>query len=203
MSAVPQPLANDWDALEKESHLEWDLDSITNRREAIDFLRRFENRLCIYSGFVEKLYSAYSFVVPEDDERGALTILPDERNWHDTFHDIPACAVEETGIHIMPGETMGHAGLYLKIPGLNRLAGSKELPFRDGLKDLVQRYKAAGDTFLPVLVKGDLREYESRLPSLHLHRVRLDRLEHLSALNRQMLRRTIADHLIALFQQHG
>lgn len=195
-------LPNDWAALETESHLEWDLGSISNRREAIEFLLRFENRLCIYSGFVEKLYTSYSFVVPDED-KGSLTILPDERNWHDTLHGIPEEAVEETGIHIMPGETMGHAGLYLKVPGLNRLAGSKELPFREGLKELVARYRAAGDTFLPVLIKGDLREYESRLPSLHLHRIRLDRLEHLSVLSRQTIKGAIADHLIALFRDNS
>ena len=65
--------------------------------KAIAFLKRFENRLCIYSAYVEKLYSNYSFVIPESDH-GGITILPSEQAWHDTFHDIPLAAVEPTGI---------------------------------------------------------------------------------------------------------
>src|SRR3989344_5144622 len=89
-----------WAELERQSDLDWDLDAITDRREAVAFLQRFENRLCIYSSYVEKLYSNYSFVVPEAQE-GSITILPDEQAWHDTFNDIPADAVEPTGIHIL------------------------------------------------------------------------------------------------------
>lgn len=130
-----------WAELQNQGDLAWDLDAITNRSEAIAFLKRFENRLCIYSAYVEKLYSNYSFVIPESDH-GGITILPSEQAWHDTFHDIPLAAVEPTGIHILPGETMGYRGLYLKIPGEHRLVASKELPFQEGLKLLIQRYQA-------------------------------------------------------------
>ena len=71
---------------------------------------------------------------------------------------------------------MGYRGLYLKIPGEHRLVASKELPFQEGLKLLIQRYQAHDDVFLPILVKGDLREYEARMPSLHLHRINPARL---------------------------
>ena len=77
---------------------------------------------------------------------------------------------------------MGYRGLYLKIPGEHRLVASKELPFQEGLKLLIQRYQAHDDVFLPILVKGDLREYEARMPSLHLHRINPARLSaHLPA----------------------
>lgn len=189
-----------WDELQNQSDLAWDLDAITDRQQAIDFLLRFENRLCVYSGYVEKLYSNYSFVIPESQE-GGITILPDEQAWHDTFNEIPPEAVEPTGIHILPGETMGYSGLYLKIPGEHRLAASRELPFQEGLKLLIQRYQAKNDHFLPVLVKGDLREYEARMPSLHLHRINTERLGHTSQLNVNAIKAAIADHLIGLFRQ--
>jgi hypothetical protein len=190
-----------WDELERQGDLDWDLDAITDRREAVAFLQRFENRLCIYSSYVEKLYSNYTFVVPEE-EHGSITILPDEQAWHDTFNDIPADAVEPTGIHILPGETMGYTGLYLKIPGEHRLVASKELPFQEGLKLLIHRYQAKGESFLPVLIKGDLREYEARMPSLHLHRINPDKLARTSKLDVDAIKGAIADHLIALFRQH-
>ncbi|WP_339515118.1 hypothetical protein [Pseudomonas sp. RL_15y_Pfl2_60] len=203
MSATTAVLIDDcWAGLEQQNHLEWDLHAITNRREAIAFLQRFENRLCVYSPYIEKLYSNYSFVVPQSDH-GSITILPDEQAWHDTFQDIPAAAVEPTGIYIIPGETMGHSGLYLKIPSGNRLVASKELPFHDGLRVLIQRYKTLGEIFLPVLVKGDLREYEARMPSLHLHRIKLNCLAHCSQLSVNSLAQAITAHVLALFEQYG
>ncbi|MGX5218273.1 hypothetical protein ACVTMO_06410 [Pseudomonas segetis] len=203
MSATTAVLIEDyWAGLEQQNHLDWDLHAITNRREAIAFLQRFENRLCVYSPYIEKLYSNYSFVVPQSDH-GSITILPDEQAWHDTFQDIPCAAVEATGVYIIPGETMGHSGLYLKIPSGNRLVGSKELPFHDGLRLLIRRYKALGEIFLPVLVKGDLREYEARMPSLHLHRIKLNCLAHCSKLSIDALTRAITAHVLALFQQYG
>lgn len=189
-----------WAELERQNDLDWDLDAITDRNEAIAFLQRFENRLCIYSSYVEKLYSNYSFVIPEH-QGGGITILPDEQAWFDTFHDIPADAVEPTGIHILPGETMGYSGLYLKIPGEHRLVASRELPFQDGLKVLINRYRMREDSFLPVLVKGDLREYEARMPSLHLHRLNVAKLQSHSRLNLDSIKGAIAEHLIGLFRQ--
>lgn len=189
-----------WQELQHQHHLDWELDAITDRCETIAFLRRFENRLCIYSSYVEKLYSNYSFVVPQD-ERSGITILADELARHDTFHDIPAEAVEPTGVHILPGETLGHTGLYLKVPGESRLVASRELPFQDGLRLLIERYRARGEHFLPVLVKGDLREYEARMPSLHMHRINPRKLEHCSQLNVDAIRGVIAEHLLGLFRR--
>lgn len=188
-----------WQELQHQRDLGWELDAITERSEAIAFLRRFENRLCIYSSYVEKLYSNYSFVVPQD-ERGGITILADELAWHDTFHDIPAAAVEPTGVHILPGETLGHSGLYLKVPGEFRLVASRELPFQDGLRLLIERYRARGEHFLPVLVKGDLREYEARMPSLHLHRINTRKLAHCPQPSIDAIRSAIAEHLLGLFR---
>lgn len=199
MTAEASRIAEFWQELQEHADLDWDLDAITDRNQAIAFLLRFENRLCVYSGFVEKLYSNYSFVVPEA-EHGAITILPNEQAWHDIFHNIPEAAVEPTGIHIMPGEAVGAPGLILKVPGEHRLAPSREMGFQQGLRLLIERYQRRGDFFLPVLVKGDLREYESRLPSLHLHRINPAKLGHLSALDIESIKGAIADHLIGLFR---
>ena len=200
MTATALNIDASWQALQHQRGLDWELDAVTDRSEAIAFLRRFENRLCIYSSYVEKLYSHYSFVVPQD-ERGGITILPDELAWHDTFHDIPVEAVEPTGAHILPGETLGHSGLYLKVPGEFRLVASRELPFQDGLRLLIERHRARGEHFLPVLVKGDLREYEARMPSLHLHRINPRKLGHLSQLSIDAIRGVIAEHLLGLFRR--
>lgn len=189
-----------WCELQDQGDLAWDLDAITDRREAIAFLQRFENGLCVYSAYAATLYSNYSFVVPPI-EHGDITILPDERCWNETFHDIPAHAVEPTGIHILPGETLGYPGLYLKIPSHNRLVASTELPFQDGLRLLIQRYRARGEWFLPVLIKEELRGFETRMPSLHLHRINLVQLAHCSPSSINAIKGAIARHLLGLFRQ--
>lgn len=189
-----------WRALQGHRELAWELDAITDRCEAMAFLQRFENRLCIYSAYAQKLYSHYSFVIPRA-EHGGITLLPDEQDRHATFHDIPAQAVEPTGVHILPGETLGHTGLYLKIPGEHRLVGSRELPFQAGLKLLVQRYQARGEYFLPVLIKEELREFEARMPSLHLHRINPVRLAQHAQASVETILAAIVEHLLALFRQ--
>ena len=188
-----------WAELQNQGDLAWDLDAITNRSEAIAFLKRFENRLCIYSAYVEKLYSNYSFVIPESDH-GGITILPSEQAWHDTFHDIPLAAVEPTGIHILPGETMGYRGLYLKIPGEHRLVASKELPFQEGLKLLIQRYQAHDDVFLPILVRATCASTKRACPRYTCTgSTRPPQRTLLPSLN--AIKGAIADHLIGLFRQ--
>ena len=200
MTALALNVDARWQELQHQRDLNWDLHAITDRAQAIAFLRRFENRLCIYSSYVEKLYSNYSFVVPQD-EQGGITILPDEMAWHDTFHDIPADAVEPTGVHILPGEAVGFDGLYLKVPGESRLIASRELPFQEGLRLLIERYLARGEHFLPVLVKGDLREFDQQMPYIHLHRLQLARLERLSSFERDDIQQTITRKLLMLYRQ--
>lgn len=78
---------------------------------------------------------------------------------------------------------------------------SRELPFQEGLRLLIERYRQRGEHFLPVLVKGDLREYEARMPSLHLHRINPSKLGHCSRLSIDAIRSAIAEHLLSLFRQ--
>lgn len=191
------PVDARWAELQAPRDLAWEPGAITERSEAIAFLQRFESRLCVYSGYVQKLYSDYSFVVPQADH-GDITILPGEQAC--AFHDISAQAVEPTGVYILPGEALGHTGLYLKIPSESRLVASRELPFQAGLRLLIQRYQARGEPFLPVLLKEELRGFEARLPSLHLHRINPARLGQSARLNSEAILAAIVEHLLRLFR---
>ena len=139
--------------------------------------------------------------MPDEAGYGHVTVLPDPRAYHDTFNEISVQAVEETGIYIFPGEAIGRSGLFVKIHP-KAYGRSKELPFADGLRQLIQDYRKDDSFFLPVLQNGDLREYENSMPSLHLHRLNVDMLADAhSELTINQLRNTIADNLIGLFQQ--
>lgn len=50
-------------------------------------------------------------------------------------------------------------------------------------------------------MKGDLREFNDKLPCLHLHRLRLKELTGLSSLERESIRTVITDKLMDLYQQ--
>ena len=50
-------------------------------------------------------------------------------------------------------------------------------------------------------MKGDLREFNDKLPCLHLHRLRLNQLDSLSELERSGIKSVITDKLMKLYQE--
>lgn len=172
----------------------WDLDGFQRRQLAADFIKRFENKLCVYSSSVEQLYTNYHIYFPEEEHR-KMVILPEPYAYHDTFQNVPELAVVKTGMNIIPGEVAGKQGLYLTVPvkgGQGRQA--KVIALQAALRAINER-RAPDNPFLPVLVKGDLREFQQRMPMLHLHCVQLDRLGQRSELERSSMRRVIAGKL--------
>jgi hypothetical protein len=55
------------------------------------------------------------------------------------------------------------------------------------------------DPFLPVLTKGDLREFQQSWPVIHLHRISLPGMQHLSALDRSSIANVITEKMESLF----
>jgi hypothetical protein len=175
--------------------LVWDMDEFKHRSLATEFVRRFENKLCVYSGSVEQIYSNYNIFFPEDQGR-KMVILPDPYSYHDTFQGVPEDAIQVTGLTIVPGELIGKQGLHLTIP-LKSYGGKKKyrvVPLQSGLRAINKR-RPADQPFLPILLKGDLREIESRIPALHLHSIRLDKLSSRSALERNGIKQVISAKL--------
>ena len=178
--------------------LAWDLDEIINRTKAEQFVMQFETTLCVYSGTVEQLYSNYHIFFPTDKLR-KMVILPDPAAFHDTFHGVHSESVSETGLYVVPGELIGRDGLFLTNLLKDRRMGPRQIPFEQGLRRIMTR-RPTDDPFLPVLAKGDLREFEQRWPVLHLHRVELSRLMDRSALERKGIYDVIMEKLEELFE---
>lgn len=179
--------------------LVWDLMNFKRRQLAAQFIKRFENKLCIYSESVAQLYSNYSIYFPEEESR-RMVILPNPYAYHDTFQNIPGSAVTRTGMNIIPGEVIGKAGLFLTIPtpqppGSEGKSGhAKVIALHSALKAINAR-RPPHDPFLPVLIKGDLREFKQQAPMLHLHCIRLHLLGERSELERSSVRRVIEQKL--------
>lgn len=178
--------------------LEWNLDKLHSRKKARAFVLHFESRLCIYSDSVEQLYTNYTINFA-DRENAPLVILPNPYAFHDTYSNITPEAVKGTGLFVLPGETVDKSGL--QIVQRQRQTGdmSAPIPFRNALRKILSS-QSSEDPFLPVLVKGDLREFNNATPCLHLHRIRLDKLDSLSGFQRSSIKKTINENLYDLYQ---
>lgn len=178
----------------------WDLDSLARRELAERFIRLFENRLCVWSESVEQLYTNYSLHFPAELGR-KMVVLPNPYAFHDTLHGIAAQAIRKTGLCVLPGQLLGKSGLLLsnQLPG-NRLA-PRSMPFKPALAQIINSQRKVGDEFLPLLVKGDLREFDQQLPYLHLHRLQLAKLPLLSNFEREDIHQSITRKLLLLYRQ--
>lgn len=169
-------------------NLVWSLEKVSDHERATRFAMQFQKTLCVYSGPVQQLYTNYEIIVPEDNAR-KLLILPNPYAFHDTFNHIPEDACKQTGFFIIPDSK---GALLLHIPLKD--GTSKEVPLKVALNAIRKRQRPE-DPFLPVVTKGDLREFNRSQPALHLHRLALPLLKKQSELEKRGLQKVIEEHL--------
>lgn len=180
-------------AASDNNDLVWDLDQISQRQKAIEYVMGFENKLCVYSDSVEQLYTNYNIFFPQN-EGHKLVILPNPYSHHDTFNGIPEEAVTATGLTIIPGEVVGKEGLYLTIPFKSGKTKYRAVPLQVGMR-VINQQRPENSPLLPVLMKGDLRELDAKTPCLHLHCINIAKLTELSALEVAGIKSVINDRL--------
>lgn len=178
--------------------LHWDLEEFKDKDAAKEFVLNFQHTLCVYSPSVEQVYSNYSIYFPRE-ENSKMVVLPNDEAYHDTFQHINRDSVVETGLHILPGQIIKRNGLHLAIPSKKEPGKLKFMPLKKGLLGILKQVNK-DDPFLPLLAKGDLRQFESKLPCLHMHKITLTKLTDRSTLERNSLRNTIKDKLIKLYK---
>lgn len=176
--------------------LVWNLDKIKKRQLAIDFIKKFEGNFCVYSSSVEQFYTNYTMNFLSG-ESSKMVILPNPYAFHDTFNGINTEAIIETGLNIIPGVTLKRNGLYLMISYKNQPGRATPIPLKPALQKMLNTRRAA-DPFLPILAKGDLREFNDSMPCLHLHRVKLSNLTGISDFERNSVKEAIFDKLSTL-----
>ncbi len=176
----------------------WELDHLSLQRRATEFIQQFENKICIYSPTVKQLYSNYSIYFPQDGRR-SMVVLPNPYAFHDTFNYIPMEAIKSTRLNILPGDEYGKKGVYMvetrKEPGKHSLP----IPFKQGLKQVLAKF-GDEEPFLPVILKGALRDFDAKRPCLHLHRLSLSALPQLSSLERNNIKTTIVDKAMSIIR---
>ncbi|MDX1343151.1 MAG: hypothetical protein R3227_12370 [Reinekea sp.] len=178
--------------------LVWSLENFNQRDLAKNFVTRFESRLCVYSPSVEQVYTNYTINFP-NSENGKMVVLPNPYAFHDTFHNVTSNAVRDTGLFIVPGALIGKSGLFVIVKYKNQTVKPVPLPIRHALKKMV-RTGDDSDPFLPILIKGDLREFDSNTPCLHLHRIKLSELHTRSDFEKQNIKNAIFDKMSDLYR---
>ena len=181
-----------WEGLVDNNDLIWNLESFGHRQKAMDFVMRFENKLCVYSSSVSQLYTNYTIHFPRDYNHN-LVILPNPYAHHDTFQNVPESSVIPTGIHIVPGKVAGKPGLFITLPRKNKEQAENQvrmIPLQLGI-DAINKRRPPDSPFLPILIKGDLRELHHHTPYLHLHAIKLRHLGDVSMLDKGSIRSAI------------
>ncbi len=169
-------------------HLVWSLEKLSDHQRATRFAMQFQKTLCVYSGPVQQLYTNYEIIVPEGNDR-KLLILPNPYAFHDTFNHVPEIACKQTGFLILPDD---RGGLLLHLPLKD--GSSKDVPLKVALNAIRKRAKPE-DPFLPVVTKGDLREFNKSQPALHLHRICLPLLLKQSDLEKRGIQKVVEERL--------
>lgn len=174
--------------------LVWDLDTFKKRQAAQEFVLGFENKLCVYSGSVEQLYTNYNIFFPQEENR-KLVILPNPYAHHDTFQGITEESVKPTGLFIVPANAKDRLGrLNIILPLKSQSEDGRHVPLEVGLR-LINQKRPPDKPFLPVLIKGDLRELDQHTPCLHLHMLQLNVVDRLSNMERKDIQSVILDRL--------
>ncbi|WP_019528371.1 hypothetical protein [Dasania marina] len=168
--------------------LVWDLNRITHKNQAINFLNRFESSLCVFSSAVSQLYANYKIQAINNAEN--LIILPDPYAWHDTFQSVPASCIKGTGLFIVPGKAIGGSEELYLLQRSRKTGKYNTMELDKGIA-LARKATAGKSPFLPVIMNQDLRQLPNRAPLLHLHRVDTTLLAHLSGFQIDDIARTI------------
>lgn len=186
--------------LSANSDLVWNFHSARYFETAVGFLKRFENSLCMFSSSVRQLYTNYEIIQPTKAQK-RMVALPNPFAYHDTYNNVIGDAIEPTGMHVVPLEYLDKSAPKRNRHELLLMYRSKKtgrykaIPLKKGLQKLQQRYGA--ENFLPVMINKDLKFIDGKVPSMHLHRINLKRLNELSSFERTDIQGAIQKKLIS------
>lgn len=169
----------------------WELEGITNRSQAIAFLKLFENTFPVYQPFTEEIYLSYKFLIPKNE--GNKIIVEPDFLLRERLARVPNKAIKPVRIFIFPGDILDAKGLYIKFPGRGLFGGSRDEPLKRGLQILDFEYKRDNKQFLPVFPKNSIREYEDGMPHLALALYDMDEDENLSVFAKSEIARAVRE----------
>ncbi|MDF1764714.1 MAG: hypothetical protein P1U57_15045, partial [Oleibacter sp.] len=136
--------------------LYWSIEEMKAKEAGKQFLLSVAEFLPVYSPALRQVYSDYETFFTKQ----AVVVLPEPINFTATFSHIPEVAVRRTGILIFPDSN----GISMNIRLQNRRTATLSLP--EGLKAIKKNLRVP---FLPVIKRGDLRDFNQLRPCLQLN----------------------------------
>ena len=151
--------------------LHWSLEEMRAKELGKQFLLNLSEFLPVYSPALRQVYADYDTYFTKT----AVVILPDPTDFTKTYSHIPEKSVKATGILLHP--TPDGVGVNLRL----RNHQSTTLPL-DKAFNLIR--KQLRGPFLPVVKRGDLRDFDQLTPCLHLNALALGNADSLSRFER-------------------
>jgi len=184
---------------ESNNDLVWSLGHIKKAERAKKFVKLFERHICVYSPTVNQLYGEYEIFFPSSSG-GRMVVLPDTSDYSMIFNRIPEQAIVSTNLYFIPGECVNKSGVFIMLKSTRDPKATKIVPLKPGLK-VIQSHFGDAQPFLPILQKGDLREFDAAMPCLHLHRIKMSEMADISKLESSNIKNIIIERLALLQQQ--
>lgn len=153
-----------------------------SREAGKQFLLNVAQYLPVYSPALRQLFLDYEVFFTKK----AVVVLPDPVDYTSTFSQVPELSIRRTGIFLLPNIN----GLSMNI----RLQNGKTatLSFSQALKLIQNNLRLP---FLPVVKRGDLRDYNQALPCLQLNALVPHKATTMSQFTRNDLTRSIQERL--------
>lgn len=171
----------------------WNIGKNRYIESTVGFIKRFESALCLFSSSLHQLYSNYE-IIQANQESGRMIALPNPYAFHDTYSNILNDAIIPTGVHLAPSEIIGSSNKKLLMLFRSKKSGKiQTTDLETGFKALEKSF--GKDNFLPVMVNNDLRFTDKNIPTMHLHRIDLEKLQHISSFERSDIKIAIKDKM--------
>lgn len=151
--------------------LHWSIEEMRTKETGKQFLLNLAQFLPVYSPALRQVYSDYDTYFT----KSAVVILPDPIDFTSTYSHIPEPAVKATGILLHPTPK----GIGVNMRFKNRKTLTLPLP-----KAFQLIRNQLNGPFLPVIKRGDLRDFDQLTPCIHLNALALGRAKTLSRFER-------------------
>lgn len=160
----------------------WSLEEMRAKEAGKRFLMNVAQFLPVYSPALQQIYGSYS----THFTKSAVVILPSTEDFTNTYSHIPEFSIKNTSILIHPSDYGIHANVRMKN------ATSLSMPLSKAFKLIRTQLRGP---FLPVIQRGDLRDYNQLEPCLHLNAFVPARAENLPRFVRMDISRTMEERI--------
>jgi len=160
--------------------LHWSLEEMRAKEAGKQFLLNVAQFLPVYSPALRQIYSDYTTYFTKT----SVVILPDPVDFTCTYSHIPEESIKSTGLLLYPSAN----GLAVNM----RLRNNKtiSMPLQKAFGLIQQQLRGP---FLPIIKRGDLRDFKELTPCLHLNALVPNKAGSLSRFSQRDIAKALAE----------